>query len=71
MAGLAESYVGKYFSAKYIQQRIMNFSDEELNKIQSEIKDEQMKAQAEQALLAQQQGSMGMALPPEEGAPPQ
>jgi hypothetical protein len=70
MAGAAESFVGKYFSQKYIQQRIMNFSDEELNKIQNEIKEEQMRAQAEQAILAQQQ-PMGSPPPPEEGAPPQ
>jgi hypothetical protein len=63
MVGIAESYVGKYFSGKYIQKNILRFTEDEMKQINSELQEEMMKMQAQQATQGQ-----GM---PQEEAPPQ
>ena len=63
MVGVAESYVGKYFSSKYIQKNILRFTEDEMKQINSELQEEMMKMQAQQA-------SQGQGMPQEE-APPQ
>jgi len=68
MVSNAESFVGKYFSQKYIQRNIMRFTDEELKTMESEMQEDAMKLQAQQAAQAAQQQQAGAGQQPEEEA---
>jgi len=37
----ADQYVGKYFSAKYIKEKVLKFTEEEIEKMQEEVEDEE------------------------------
>jgi hypothetical protein len=67
MVGVAESFVGKYFSQNYIKKNILRFTDEENKLMNSEMQEDAMKMQAQQMAAAQAQQAAG--IPPEEGAP--
>lgn len=68
MVSNAENFVGKYFSQKYIQRNIMRFTDEELKTMESEMQEDAMKLQAQQAAQAAQQQQAGAGQQPEEEA---
>ena len=40
MLGQIESYVGQYFSKEYVRKHVLRMSDEEIEEIENQIKDE-------------------------------
>ena len=66
MVSIAESYVGKYISSSYIKKHVLHLTDEQIKIMDMEIQEDNMKLQAEQAVLAAQQQAAGV--PPEEAA---
>jgi hypothetical protein len=66
MVSIAESYVGKYISSNYIKKHVLHLTDEQIKFMDMEIQEDNMKLQAEQAVLAAQQQAAGVA--PEEAA---
>jgi hypothetical protein len=66
MVSIAESYVGKYISSNYIKKHVLHLTDEQIKFMDMEIQEDNMKLQAEQAVLAAQQQAAGV--PPEEAA---
>ena len=41
MLGQVESYVGTYFSKEYVKKQILRMSDEEIEEIDNQLKDEE------------------------------
>ena len=66
MVSIAESYVGKYISSNYIKKNVLHLTDEQIKIMDMEIQEDNMKLQAEQAVLAAQQQAAGV--PAEEAA---
>lgn len=55
MVSAAESYVGKYISQNYIRKNILRLTDDEIQEMESEMQEDMIKAQAQQAAMGAQE----------------